>query len=152
MSKTMRWKTEDFTDYVEVVPFTDEKKHLKGDECWCNPLLEQTEGVPVISHNVYDNCKSYNGDFGELPEIVLKAPKWSEKKTICVDNCIADVIKYLWDKNVATLGSCCGHGKTNPDIVVGENEKDYERILSLIAEKDSRKWTIKQWQLVDIKL
>lgn len=152
MSCSLKWRVENFGSYVEVTPESDSKAHLAADECWCNPQTDYTDGSPLISHNVYDNCKSYNGDFGKLPEVILKAPNWSSKETICVDNCINDVIEHLWSNGIVTLGSCCGHGKVSPDIVLGENETDCSRVYKLIEEKDSRSWTLKQWQLVDISL
>jgi len=30
---------------------------------------------------------------------------------ICIDTCIVNEIKYLWDCGIKTYGCCCGHGK-----------------------------------------
>lgn len=40
------------------------------------------------------------------------------KKRVAIDTCIATAIGFLWHKGVNTLGSCCGHGKLKPTVVV----------------------------------
>ncbi len=98
-------------------------------------------------------CKSYNTEVGTVPETILEAPEWSERETICVDACIAETIKYLWANKVVTLGSCCGHNgqiknvPNQPSVILSEGETDYKHIRDIIAEKDSRQWMLKQWQL-----
>lgn len=57
-----------------------------------------------ISYNRPEPCNQ-NG----VESVILKAPKWSEKDTICVDACIADSILMLWNNDILTLGCCCGH-------------------------------------------
>jgi len=47
----MSWQTIDHGTSVDVVPLHDDREHAYGDECWCNPVVEQTDGVPLISHN-----------------------------------------------------------------------------------------------------
>jgi hypothetical protein len=91
-------------------------------------------------------CKSYNKQTGEVPEVVLDAPDWSRKESICIDACIADVIKELWDKGITTGGSCCGHNKENPSVIVWENE-DVNEAFSVISKVDSRSWTVLRWEL-----
>ena len=44
-------------------------------------------------------------------QVVLKSPKWSSHKTICVDRCIEREIKHLWGVGIITTGCCCGHNK-----------------------------------------
>ena len=48
--------------------------------------------------------------------VELKAPEWSSKKYIVIDKCIAPEIQALWDHNVRTSGSCCGHHIYEPYI------------------------------------
>lgn len=47
------WITEDRGDYVEVLPIGDTlRKHVQGDECWCDPEVERTEDSrPLITHH-----------------------------------------------------------------------------------------------------
>lgn len=155
MGVRVKWRSEDFNSYVEIVPIGDAKEHLAGDECWCNPITE-TIGRPLIHHNVFDNCYSYNKGVGELREVVLQRPDWlpdgERLNGVPVDACIADVVQHLWDNGIHTLGSCCEHGKANPSLVLSQSEDNYELIQSLIAEKDSRSWSLKQWQLVDVSV
>ena len=33
------------------------------------------------------------------------------KDVVFVDECIADEVNQLWDKNIHTCGCCCGHNK-----------------------------------------
>lgn len=50
-----------------------------------------------------------------LPEHMSKY--WS-KETICVDNCLVDEIKMLWDLGIITTGCCCGHNLLLPYVGV----------------------------------
>lgn len=45
-----KWKTINHGTSVDVVPIGD-KDYGYGDECWCSPTIEKTEGVPLITHN-----------------------------------------------------------------------------------------------------
>jgi hypothetical protein len=42
-------------------------------------------------------------------------------QVVQVDACIADEVKYLNDKGVVTVGSCCGHGHYYPHVLVEES-------------------------------
>lgn len=42
------------------------------------------------------------------------------KRTVCVDDCLADEIKALWQWGIITTGCCCGHGARLPYIGVIE--------------------------------
>jgi hypothetical protein len=96
------------------------------------------------------NCKSYNWNIGEAPGIIMYCPFIG--KDISIDNCISDVIKKLWDNNVYTLASCCGHNRTNPNIVINDcyNKRDIEYITGLLKEIDSRQWDIYQWRITKV--
>lgn len=156
MSKRMQWSSEDTGALIEVMPVTDEKKHYSGDECWCNPSTETINGRKLFVHNTYDNCKSYNWDIGETPEVILPRPDWMQDgervNGVPVDACIADVVEHLWDKGVITLNSCCGHGREIPSLVLGQGEADYKKIEEFIADKDSRTFKLLQWKLVQVPL
>jgi|SRR3989304_9383533 len=39
---------------------------------------------------------------------------------VYIDSCIAPIVKALQDANIITTSSCCGHGKTNGYIVLGD--------------------------------
>jgi hypothetical protein len=55
-------------------------------------------------------------EWQEDEAIVLDPNKYfdydSKAKKVSVDYCIADVIKYLWENGIWTVGSCCGHNKS----------------------------------------
>lgn len=93
------------------------------------------------------NCKSYNAGTGETPEVPLQH---KTNGTALIDACIAPVIKHLWDNNIWTINSCCGHNGLfgMPSIVLGENEENYHHIKKLIAEKDPRTFVLSQWKRV----
>lgn len=40
-----------------------------------------------------------------------------------VDYCIADLIAALNAANIVTVASCCGHGKTEPSIVLEDGRE-----------------------------
>lgn len=42
--KRTGWETWDRGSFMEVLPQDDLKEHWLGDECWCNPRLEEVEG------------------------------------------------------------------------------------------------------------
>lgn len=56
MQISVNWRVEDQGTFVEVTPIADSRMHLLGDECWCNPKIEQDEDMdkPMISHNAND--------------------------------------------------------------------------------------------------
>lgn len=101
------------------------------------------------------NCKSYNAQIGEVPEVILKRPDWLPEgerlNGVPVDACIAETIEHLWLNNVVTLGSCCGHnGRVgNMSIILGESE-NVERAYEILNLFDKRPFTLQQWQLVDV--
>lgn len=127
--KRMPWRSEELIDIV-------------GDNIW----HEKKEKL--------DNCHSYNGDFGTLPEVKLTMltsilPNGDRKyKDVMIDACIAPVIKHLWDNEVNTAGSCCGHGKRPPSIVLGNDAENYSQIREWIKEKDNRWFELSQWRRV----
>ena len=101
------------------------------------------------------NCHSYNKDTGTEPEVILDPNKyfdWDLKaRTVCVDACIAEQIKALWREKIWTGGCCCGHNKTNPNVVLKEGE-DPKKAIKLLKRIDpEREWDVLQWQLIKCK-
>lgn len=89
-------------------------------------------------------CKSYNRPEwgGDQEEVLLLAPPWSSREQgVCVDACIADAIKMLWENGVKTYGCCCGHnGAVNegrPFVFVNNVEK-----ASKLLASEGRNWII----------
>ena len=72
------------------------------------------------------NCKNIEiGSFENQIEISHQSPS----HPIWVDACIADEVIFLLNTGVKTVGSCCGHNKTIPSIVVApESVEDMERM------------------------
>ena len=72
-------------------------------------------------------------------------------KPIFVDACIVPILKHLWQHNIYTVNSCCGHNQTAPSIVVENwtHPDNAKRIKQVIAEIDDRPFQIKCWKLVD---
>lgn len=101
------------------------------------------------------NCHSYNGATGDAPEVVLTPPAGigmtradgGVKDEVCVDACIAHVISYLWDHGIVTQGSCCGHGKRLPSIVLLDHLDAVEglSIRRLISNVDKREFELISW-------
>lgn len=95
-------------------------------------------------------CEWANGG-----ETILPLPAWipkdNDNRTVCVDSCIADVIKRLWEKGVVTLGCCCGHGKSNPCVIL-DTHMDSDYAANLLQAIDPRRtWDVMQWRLVIVK-
>ena len=97
------------------------------------------------------NCKSYNLNIGEEPSVILTPPENLFKqmdrdtRSICIDKCIANVIKHLWNHNIVTLGSCCGHNEKSPSVVIA-NYYLVSKVRNLIREVDDRRWVIWVWE------
>lgn len=92
------------------------------------------------------DCHSYNAGWGTIPEVQVEAPgDW--KMMICLDACIAETIQELWKRGVMTEGSCCGHGKIKPSVVVSQ-DADMEECQKILDEIDPRDWEISQWQRI----
>lgn len=101
------------------------------------------------------DCHSHNGSHGERPEVVLTPPpviaatRADPSAGICVDACIADTVAALWASGVLTLGSCCGHGRESPSLVLADGE-DPSRAAEVLVRIDRRRFTLLQWQLADV--
>lgn len=93
-------------------------------------------------------CEWANGG-----ETILPLPAWIPKdngnRTVCVDSCIADVIKTLWEHNILTLGCCCGHGKESPSVVI-DSGVDGVAVRELLKRIDARPWRVLQWKLTEV--
>lgn len=64
---------------------------------------------------------------------------------IAIDQCIADAILAAWAAGVRTLGSCCGHGKRPPDVVLTQ-----DRDQPALARRELPGFTLYQWRLCDV--
>jgi hypothetical protein len=91
-------------------------------------------------------------------QVVLDLPVWvdqgKQNRTIAIDECCVNVIRYLWNAGVETLSHCCGHGKLNPSLVIpdGYNEEAIKTIINLIRKIDNRYWDIYQWKLTKVNV
>ena len=95
------------------------------------------------------DCKPGTGD-GVLMTMPPEVAKERLRRTIKVDRCIAAVIFSLWNNGISTLGSCCGHNKANPSVVVeaGYDKEQLDRIVQIIDKVDKREWDVQRWMLV----
>lgn len=99
------------------------------------------------------NCHSYNKANGSTPEVVLKPPEHLiDKESICIDACVAPLIQALWDNNIRTESSCCGHGKIKPSIVFMSHmpQRDLINAKELIDTLDGRDFDMLMWKLTDV--
>lgn len=100
------------------------------------------------------NCHSYNWDVGDQPSEILDPNEFfnwdSPAKDVCIDACIVDQIKHLWLHGVWTGGSCCGHNKRNPNVVLSHHsDADKARQLLKLSDPD-REWDVYAWKLVEV--
>ena len=101
-------------------------------------------------------CKSYNHpEIGSIESINLNIPaKFNiEKKNVYIDSCIVDIIKLLWEYDIWTLSSCCGHNGIfgNPSIVFDNNKcalKAKEILNTQII--DNREFDCLVWKLIKV--
>lgn len=54
----------------------------------------------------------------DLPDHIINNLENPEVKTVCIDPCIVDEIKELWELGIITYGCCCGHNYLNPFVNV----------------------------------
>ena len=97
------------------------------------------------------NCISHNKPEigGNDPEAVLTIPSWNtqERRTVCVDACIVDHVKAVWDAKIWTLGSCCGHnGATLRSLIV--DQADHAAAQSILNDRNAD-MRVLSWQLCD---
>ena len=105
-------------------------------------------------------CISYNQpeDWQTDTSLVLTPPFPSKPvgeaeiphKKVSIDYCIAFVIIQLWKKGIYTLGSCCGHNKVNPSVILSNNKLMALEIEHIIKTIDNRDWDIYEWRLTKI--
>ena len=58
---------------------------------------------------------------------------------VCLDKCISDEVRSLWEQGIKTTGCCCGHGKLEPFIGVAPSDIPRMKSLGyLVAPNPSR--------------
>lgn len=70
-------------------------------------------------------CKRGNELVVDIPssiELRYNSPNKELRSTVCIDECIVDLIKDLWGKGIKTTGCCCGHFGTLPAQIGVEKE------------------------------
>lgn len=70
--------------------------------CECDPKVIFEKGFGT----------SYNTVVLTIPDnldIRYNRPENDRRKDVCVDKCLEEEIKDLWNKGIRTMGCCCGH-------------------------------------------
>lgn len=138
-----------------TITFTAHVELEKGGSIMTDQKKSATEPAETAIGGC--NCASYNNPervrptvSGPVPEVVLTPPfdLGDGRTTVCVDACIATVVVYLWGCEIVTLGSCCGHGRDRPSLVLGQHE-DMAVARACISGVDDRAWDLSQWRLVE---
>jgi len=95
-------------------------------------------------------CKWNNG--GVVVDLPPEIVPERERRTVCVDECIVTQIQALWKAGVQTLGCCCGHGKSDPSVVIPStyDPTATELAYRTLKKCDTRRWEIYQWKLVEV--
>ena len=100
------------------------------------------------------DCQSYNRPDlgGTVPERVLPYAKYfpnSARDTVCVDDCIADMMEKLWAAGVVTGACCCGHNGQStiangrPNVMIVDPRQ--AQIAHDILAADPRDWWVAFW-------
>ncbi len=94
------------------------------------------------ANNTMCNCEDV--EFGTYAnQASIKFPFYplsSVDETVCVDNCILEEIKELWEKGIQTTNSCCGHNKLPGSIIVIHEHIDKMLELGYVQEGLPAKW------------
>lgn len=62
--------------------------------------------------------------WGTSSEVALCKPNdVSGRRVVKVDRCIAPIVQALNDAGIATVASCCGHGRANGSIVLADGRE-----------------------------
>lgn len=89
-------------------------------------------------------CSCVNVDFGSYDnQTIINFPFYpltSVHPTVCIDNCILDEIKGLWEKGIQTTNSCCGHNKLPGEIIVVEEHIPRMLELGYVRRRLPKKW------------
>lgn len=105
-----------------------------------------------IKGNDMCDCKSYNKQVGTVEERILYPKFYTDGRSVCVDECIADVVLHLWKRGIMTWNSCCGHNGLfgRPMIIIGENASiaTVKYYRAIIKEIDNREFDILSWTLL----
>lgn len=100
------------------------------------------------------DCHSYNQNNNGKPNVILTVPAdilayTDGRETVCIDACIADVIKELWARHMPTINNCCGHGKWKPQIIIPQDIEP-NGYLDALSEIDAdRDWVVSRWERVE---
>ena len=104
----------------------------------------QKNGQPCL-------CKSYNNPEQRqvVEEKILTYPFTG--KAVSIDDCIADTILFLWNKGIRTTGSCCGHNRDNPSVILEQDNATEDIVLAALQvirdSGDLRDWDILSWTM-----
>lgn len=94
-------------------------------------------------------CLSYNRPEPEQTVVSVGVAPFFQEKVVDIDACIVLAIQALWNARIATLGSCCGHNKRLPSVVLS-NPDDAWHAREILARVDKREWEVKAWKLMDV--
>lgn len=76
---------------------------MKRYTCTCDPIKAKTFGDTYV----YPRQKIL--DLPVWTIAVKERLQLNYTPSACIDGCIADAIKELWNKGIETTGCCCGH-------------------------------------------
>ncbi|MCK5645063.1 MAG: hypothetical protein KAJ19_29960 [Gammaproteobacteria bacterium] len=63
-----------------------------------------------------------HGDFVKVPKAkLLRNDYYSKRDYVLIDRCMVDEIIEMNKAGIVTTGCCCGHGETEPTVVVYGN-------------------------------
>jgi hypothetical protein len=105
------------------------------------------EGIPEKCIRPMPTCSCdptlYSDVYVHSRQVVINMPDWFDDHeiriknkmptTICIDQCIVEKVKGLWEKAIETTGCCCGHNVMRPWVSVTAN--NYISMLELGYEQ-----------------
>lgn len=95
-------------------------------------------------------CLEHSTEVVSIPNFLMPE---KEVRSVCLDPCIVNQIKALWDAGFYTLGCCCGHLESSPSVILegGCIESDIMKAYKVLyrSEDKDREWRIMQWRLVE---
>lgn len=69
-------------------------------------------------------------------ELSYNAPGANKRETVCIDKCLVEEIKTLWNKGVITEACCCGHNVQGIAHIIVNN-----RSINKMISMGYNRWT-----------
>ena len=68
-------------------------------------------------------CEDQGGSYDKMKMVKMCRQDHSGRWYAPIDYCIAPIVQALNDAGIATIASCCGHGKVDGSIILADSRE-----------------------------